>query len=92
MIQAEKDKVYLYGLDETYKIVRWHYLPREYATVYAIRQTAKGLRSDYPSIQHVFAVDNSSMIYRAFKDIFRENSTANRVEFKMLLEQYGIAV
>lgn len=92
MFDAEKGRVYIYGLDETYKVIHWYFLPGEYATVYAIRQTAKTLKKEYPNCAHVYAVDNSRMIYSALKDIFRENSIANRVEFKMLLEQYGIAV
>ena len=84
--------VYFYGLDEAYKLVHFYFFPKEEVSIWNIRATGKTLRMDFPNIRYVYAVDNSSAIYSAFRDLRRQDSTQNRVEFKIMLEQYGIEI
>lgn len=85
-------RVFFYGLDETYKLVHYYFCPKEDLTIWNIRATGKTLRQDYPNIRYAYAVDSSTMIYLAYRDLMRQDSTENRVGFKMMLEQYGIAI
>ena len=85
-------RVFFYGLDETYKLVHYYFCPKDELTIWSIRATGKALRQDYPHIRHVYAVDGGTLIYLAYRDLSRQDSTENRVEFKMMLEQYGIEI
>lgn len=84
--------VYFYGLDETYRLVHFYFCPRGDLSIWSIRVVSRALRADFPSIRYVYAVDNSPMIYDAYKELRREDSTQSRVEFKLMLEQYGIEI
>jgi len=85
-------RVYFYGLDEAYKLVHFYFCPKEELSIWNIRATGKTMRHDFPNVRYVFAVDNSALIYMAYRDLRRQDSTENRVEFKMMLEQYGIEI
>ena len=85
-------RVFFYGLDESYKLVHFYFCPKEDLSIWNIRATGKTLRHDFPNIRYVYAIDNSSMIYMAYRYLRNKDSTENRVEFKMMLEQYGIEI
>ena len=85
-------RVYLYGLDREYKMVFYSYLPFGQISANRIAGTARQLKSDFPSIEFVYAVDNSYTIHRAYKDLYLNDSIENRVTFKMMLEQFGFLV
>lgn len=91
MNNVEK-RVYLYGLDEEYRLVRYTSITDEYLTISNIQFSAKDLKTRYPSIVMVFAVDNKYGVYRAYKDLSLDNSVENRVLFKIELETNGIRI
>lgn len=82
-------RVYLYGLDEMYKVVRYRWIPRCNMSIAALKQNAEELKAEYPNITHVFAVDNSYSIYSAYREATKTPLTEPCVIFKTLLEQYG---
>lgn len=85
-------RVFFYGLDETYKLVHFYFCPKEDLSIWNIRATGRTLRHDFPNIRYVYAVDNSALIFMAYRELRCQDSTENRVEFKMMLEQYGIEI
>lgn len=85
-------RVYLYGLDETYRIVHFYFIPSGEATVKAIRATGTTLRQEYPNIQHVYAIDNHPSLYKLFQETKKKPSVENCVMFKLMLEQYGMEI
>ena len=97
-IEKEREKnvrlprVFLYGLDQIYRIVHYTVIPVGGVSIGRLFMAASWLRRSYPGIRHVFAVDNSPSIYDAYRKTIKQNTIDEYVLFKILLEQLGMKV
>ena len=85
-------RVYLYGLNREYQLVRFIYIPAAEVTIMGLLAGAEGLRSRYLDLRYVYAVDNSYAIFDAFRELTHDDSVENRAVFKVMLEQYGMPI
>lgn len=91
------DTIYIYGLDENYNLVHYFFITKQNLMDHGhitsqIKSTAAYLKDTYPGVAHIFMVDNSRDIYRAFKELRQVSKLENHVQFKMMLEQYGFRI
>lgn len=86
------DKIYLYGLDEEYNIVRFSRVRNCRLKVDELMAEAIELRYNYQSIRSVYAVDEDPDVEDAFKDVFKRGWVEDRVVFKVLVEKKGIRI
>lgn len=86
------DKIYLYGLDEEYNIVRYSRVRNCRLRVEELLAEAIELRYNFQAIKMVFAVDEHPDVEAAFKDVFRRGWMEDRVVFKTTIEKMGIRV
>lgn len=86
------DKVYLYGLDECYRIVKYEFLWRTDLGIRVLVNEAIRLRTWNPAVKTVFAIDNSHEVYTSARDVLRKDWIDNRVAFKDLLEREGVKI
>lgn len=91
-MKNEKARVYLYGLDDEYYVIRYDYAPNEHVTIGELISRAKCLNLCYPSITCVWAVDNDYDIYLACRDSMKTKLLEDRVIFKIMLEKNGIKI
>lgn len=83
-------RVYLYGLDDEYRVIRYAYIPNDEVTIWELKFQASILNLEFPNITSVWAVDNDYEIYLACRDSMKTNLVEDRVVFKIMLEQYGV--
>ncbi|HNX63119.1 MAG TPA: hypothetical protein PKN45_10790 [Candidatus Limiplasma sp.] len=87
------NRTYLYGLDEEYRVVRYTYVICKDLKIRDLRFQAMCLKSGYPSIRMIFAIDNSYSVHRAYQDTVNGRwPVAERALFKGLLETDGIRI
>lgn len=91
------NRIYLYGIAEvadSYKIIRYDYIDSENEpiTIKSIILNAHWMKHQYPSIEHVYAIDSSKQLARIYKDTIRAKSLQENVEFKILLEREGLFI
>lgn len=91
--RKKNDTVYIYGLEEDYKIAHYFFITKDKLGAKSIASTAKYLKDTYPTVKTVYCVDNSREVFKAFMDLRDHgNQTENLVHFKMLLEEQGFQV
>ena len=91
------NKVFLYGIASArnqYAVVRYAYIDgeKEPITIKGMVREAEWLRFRNPTIEHVYALDDSSSLAFAYKDTVKSNSVEGNVVFKCMLEQNGIII
>jgi hypothetical protein len=90
-------RVFLYGIagaEDNYRIVRYIFIDGavEPITITNIARTAGWLKFKNPGIEHVYAIDESVGLARAYKSAKKNDSIANNVEFKLILEREGLQI
>lgn len=85
-------RTFLYGLDNEYHVVRYHYIAHDILSISEMRICADLLKRYYPNITSVYAVDNCFEIYQEYRNLMKKRSVENRVMFKMMLEERGLRV
>lgn len=88
-------RIYLYGIAgvaDHYKVVRYSCVDSEGVTIMSLKYEAAKLRMDYPNIGHVYAVDESSSLYRSYMEAIRKNSMEVCISFRDTLMRQGVEV
>lgn len=88
-------RIYLYGIAgvaDHYKVVRYSCVDSEGVTIISLKYEAARLRMDYPNIGHVYAVDESSSLYRSYMEAIRKNSMEVCISFRDTLMRQGVEV
>lgn len=88
-------KVYLYGIlgaDEQYRVARYFCLSEENISVTNIVNSATIMKMKYPTIEHVYAVDNRYNLYADFMEAFKHPSVENNAIFKDICEREGLKI
>ena len=91
------NKVFLYGIASArnqYAVVRYVYIDgeKEHITIRGMMREAEWLRFRNPTIEHVYAMDDSASLAFAYKDTIKSNSVEGNVTFKCMLEQNGLMI
>lgn len=88
-------RIHLYGIAgvaDHYKVVRYSCVDSEGVTIMSLKYEAARLRMDYPNIGHVYAVDESSSLYRSYMEAIRKNSMEVCISFRDTLMRQGVEV
>ena len=79
----------LMGADKQYRPGKFWIFSKEELSMLSVRHEAEVMR-EFPEIKSVYIVDNRKSIHTAYKYTMRKKSFDANVEFKDLLETYGI--
>ena len=79
----------LMGADKQYRPGKFWIFSNEELSMLSVRHEAEVMR-EFPEIKSVYIVDNRKSIHTAYKYAMRKKSFDTNVEFKGLLETYGI--
>lgn len=87
--------MYLYGIsgaENGYRVVRYTCIDERDFSVMTINYEAAIMRRRYPSIEHVYILDNRRGLGECFMRTFKENSIDGWISFKDILEREGLQV
>lgn len=87
--------VYLYGIAgarDTYRVIRYQVIEEEYVSIDYIKHTAAMMKIKYPSIEHVYVMDQRYGLRRDFMEAFKKNSVESWCIFKDILETEGLKI
>ena len=79
----------LMGADKQYRPAKFWIFSKEELSMLAVKHEAEVMR-EFPEIKSVYIIDNRKSIHTAYKYTMRKKSFDANVEFKGLLETYGI--
>ena len=79
----------LMGADKQYRPGKFWIFSNEELSMLAVKHEAEVMK-EFPDIKSVYIVDNRKSIHTAYKYTMRKKSFDANVEFKGLLETYGI--
>lgn len=79
----------LMGADKQYRPGKFWIFSKAELSMLAVKHEAEVMR-EFPEIKSVYIVDNRKSIHTAYKYAMRKKTLEANVEFKDLLETYGI--
>ena len=79
----------LMGADKQYRPGKFWIFSNKELSMLAVKHEAEVMK-EFPEIKNVYIVDNRKSIHTAYKYTMRKKSFDANVEFKDLLETYGI--
>ena len=79
----------LMGADKQYRPGKFWIFSKEELSMLSVRHEAEVMR-EFPEIKSVYIVDNRKSIHTAYEYAMRKKTLEANVEFKNLLETYGI--
>lgn len=87
--------VILYGIlgaSDQYRVLRYFAINGRDVSIRTIVDEAEIMRIMYPSIEHVYAIDNRYGLRRDYVEAIKENSIESYFIFKDILEREGLKV
>lgn len=95
MINNNNRQVILYGLggaDIQYVAISYYCVYEEDISILTIRHHAETMRANNPTIKSVYAIDNRPGLRRDYTYSVKKHSIESCMEFKDLLERYGVKI
>ena len=95
LMDNNKRQIILYGLggaDIQYCAVSYYCVYEEDISILTIRHHAELMREYNPTVRSVYAIDNRPGLKRDYMYSIKKHSIESCIEFKDLLERYGIRV
>ena len=89
------NRIYLYGIanaTESYRVVRYSFIEGESTSIADIVREASWLKIKYPTISHVYAIDDKRGLAYEYKMTIKRNSVEGNVVFKDMLETEGLLI
>lgn len=91
------NQIILYGLaciDAQYVPVRYFIMNEGFMTIAGLAHTAKYMMDNYPTIEHIYAIDNRPGLRKEYANAIHDkhNSIESRVVFKHTLMNEGIKI
>lgn len=89
------NNIVLYGIggaSDSYRVFRYWRFTEEQVSIKEIIYEALTMVENCPSIRQVYAIDNSSELYRDYRRVLKYPSIENNVIFKSVLENRGLSV
>lgn len=88
-------RIFLYGIggaDNQYRVLKYYAMEEETISIWNIKYQADMLKIKNPSVEHVYAVDDRTGLYRDYKESIKKNSIESCAIFKDILEREGIKI
>ena len=91
------NQIILYGLagiDAQYVPVRYFIMNEGFMTIAGLAHTAKYMMDNYPTIEHIYAIDNRPGLRKEYMSAIHDkhNSIESRVVFKHTLMNEGLKI
>lgn len=80
------------GARDAYRVIRYDIIQMEYASIALIKYTASIMKTDYPSIEHVYTIDQRYELKRDYTEACKKNSIESWAIFKDLLDTQGLRI
>ena len=87
--------IYLYGISgarDQYRVVRYEEINPEHFSIGYAKHAAAMMRIRYPSVEHVYAMDQRYGLRNDFMEAFKKNSVESWAIFKDILETEGLRI
>lgn len=82
---------WIYGLDNEYKLVRWHRIP--VISIDYLMFECSTMRNECPSVSEVYVIDASPFLSKAFRNrAANPNSIEANVVFHTILQRDGVCL
>lgn len=78
------------GASKQYVAVRYEIIEGDWASVWSFRHIANTMRMEYPTVEHVYLMDNRYGLRREFTESIKQHSIESCAIFKDTLEREGI--
>lgn len=87
--------IFLYGIGgarDQYRVIRYTRIDEQDFSINTLMYEASIMRINYPSIEHVYAVDNRYGLGRTYLESVKKNSIESCAVFKDLIQRQGIEI
>lgn len=87
--------IYLYGISgphDSYRVVRYQTIEGEYISIGNMKHVAAMMKIKYPSIVHVYALDQRYGLRADYMEAFKKNSIESWCIFKDIVESDGLQI
>lgn len=87
--------IFLYGIGgarDQYRVIRYTRIDEPDFSINTLMYEASIMRINYPSIEHVYAVDNRYGLGRTYLESVKKNSIESCAVFKDLIQRTGIEI
>lgn len=87
--------IFLYGIGgarDQYRVIRYTRIDEPDFSIGTLMYEASIMRINYPSIEHVYAVDNRYGLGRTYLESVKKNSIESCAVFKDLIQRTGIEI
>lgn len=87
--------IFLYGIGgarDQYRVIRYTRIDEQDFSINTLMYEASIMRINYPSIEHVYAVDNRYGLGRTYLESVKKNSIGSCAVFKDLIQRTGIEI
>lgn len=80
------------GARDQYRVIRYTRIDEQDFSINTLMYEASIMRINYPSIEHVYAVDNRYGLGRTYLESVKKNSIESCAVFKDLIQRQGIEI
>lgn len=87
--------IFLYGIGgarDQYRVIRYTRIDEPDFSINTLMYEASIMQINYPSIEHVYAVDNRYGLGRTYLESVKKNSIESCAVFKDLIQRTGIEI
>lgn len=87
--------IFLYGIGgarDQYRVIRYTRIDEQDFSINTLMYEASIMRINYPSVEHVYAVDNRYGLGRTYLESVKKNSIESCAVFKDLIQRTGIEI
>lgn len=87
--------IFLYGIGgarDQYRVIRYTRIDEQDFSINTLMYEASIMRINYPSIEHVYAVDNRYGLGRTYLESVKKNSIESCAVFKNLIQRQGLEI
>ncbi len=87
--------IFLYGIggaQDQYRVIRYTRIDEPDFSIETLMYEASMMRMRYPSIEHVYAVDNRHGLGRTYLECVKKNSIESCAIFRDLIERQGLEI
>lgn len=89
------EQIFIYGLAgarDQFRPVRYYRIDTAAVSISYINHVAWRMKTEYPSIEHVYAIDSHPGLYRSYTEAWKTCSIESCAIFKDLLERFGLKI
>lgn len=87
--------IFLYrigGARDQYRVIRYTRIDEQDFSINTLMYEASIMRINYPSVEHVYAVDNRYGLGRTYLESVKKNSIESCAVFKDLIQRQGLEI